>query len=187
MPSISMKLSILSAATLLISTSHIFTTPIFAALNTVRPAPTHQLAKRARKPRNSNRVLQNRAKEMINELLKSQSVQRFNDANPAFADNFDTLAVAPLNGKNNEYRSYAYSIYTDGTTFAKQVALPKRRNLKAYIGIVNYYTTEGGLRTTESVICESQKPTQAPPRTEKQAGEDRTPVCPAGYNKLSPS
>jgi Type IV pilin-like G and H, putative len=182
-----MKLSALYVATLLISTSQILTTPTVAALNTVRPAPTYQLVRRTRKPRNSNRVLQNRAKEMINELIKSQSVQRFNDANPAFADNFDTLAVAPLNGKNNEYRSYAYSIYTDGTTFAKQVALPNRRNLKAYIGIANYYTTEGGLGITESVICESQQPTQVAPRTEVQAGEDRTPVCPAGYNKLSPS
>jgi Type IV pilin-like G and H, putative len=179
------KLSVFSIATLLIGTSQTFATPTFAVLNTVRPAPTHQLARRTRKPLNSNRVLQNRAKEMINELLKSQTVQRFNDANPAFVDNFDTLAVAPLNGKNNEYRSYAYSIYTDGTTFAKQVALPKRRNLKAYIGIANYYTTEGGLGITESVICESQQPTQVSPRTEVQADEDRSPVCPTGYNKLA--
>jgi hypothetical protein len=182
-----MKPSALSVATLLISTSQIFTTPTFAALNTIRTAPTYQLAKRTRKPRNNNRVLQNRAKEMINELLKSQSVQRFDDTNPAFADNFDTLAIAPLSGKNNAYRSYAYSIYTDGTTFAKQVALPQRQNLKAYIGIVNYYTTEGGLRTTESVICESRKSTQVPPQTAVQAGEDRSPVCPVGYRKLSPA
>jgi hypothetical protein len=105
-----MKLSVLSIATLLIGTSQTFATPTFAVVNTVRPAPTHQLAKRTRKPLNSNRVLQNRAKEMINELLKSQTVQRFNDANPAFVDNFDTLAVAPLNGKTNETALIHYQL-----------------------------------------------------------------------------
>ena len=94
-----------------------------------------------------------------------------------FASSIAELAL----GIRDESESYKYQIIVlDAKKAVQQIALPKNNDLKSYIGLVyiKNSTNNASEPTISGLLCESVKPTKAPP---PKFTITATPTCPEGY------
>lgn len=91
-----------------------------------------------------------------------------------------------IKGLPAETRNYSYNIrMIDEKSMVQSVALPKRTGLKSYIGIVYIIQPSPASNiTTQSILCESDQPTQKPP-SQPSFFTSRGVSCPPGYSVVS--
>lgn len=94
-----------------------------------------------------------------------------------------TIAALSI-GIRDESENYKYQIIVlDPKKAVQQISLPKKNNLKSYIGLVYTANLKGNLSepTTFNLLCESKTPTKTPAKFQLTA----TPKCPEGYIDIS--
>ncbi|MDX2243897.1 MAG: type IV pilin-like G/H family protein [Leptolyngbyaceae cyanobacterium bins.302] len=108
-----------------------------------------------------------------------------------FTSDLQSLGI----GIRSESENYSYKISTQGKTseglpFIQNVAIPKKGDLKNYVGYVWVFsTTEISLErdmTTMAIVCESNQLNIQIPTEQSLMVDAYKAACPPGYTQLSP-
>ena len=99
------------------------------------------------------------AQEYMASITKNQ--QAYYIESGSFADRIDELGL----GIPTETENYSYRIQRNEKERVVIIAIPKRRDLKSYTGVV-FLTFFQGNFITNSIVCESDRPSSIPPLIE---------------------
>ncbi|HEY9864366.1 MAG TPA: type IV pilin-like G/H family protein [Candidatus Obscuribacterales bacterium] len=89
-----------------------------------------------------------------------------------------------IKGLPEETRNYRYNIRViDEKNMVQSVAVAKRDGLKSYIGVVYIESSPISTINTQSIICESDQPTQKVPN-QPVLFSNQAVNCPAGYSRV---
>jgi uncharacterized protein YjbI with pentapeptide repeats len=124
--------------------------------------------------------IEKQAKTIVSTLVRGQ--QAYYLENTKFAKTIKEIGL-PL---NNEDKSYRYQIVMGKpeNTKVMLLATPKRKNLTAFMGLVNIGVIKDSQEaTTLVVVCQSNQLTQQVPDFPTIAA-DAQPTCPAGYQDV---
>lgn len=89
-----------------------------------------------------------------------------------------------IKGLPEETRNYRYNIRViDEKNMVQSVAVAKRDGLKSYIGVVYIESSPISTINTQSIICESDQPTQKVPN-QPVLFSTQAVNCPAGYSRV---
>jgi prepilin-type N-terminal cleavage/methylation domain-containing protein len=133
----------------------------------------------------ANKARQSEAKTYVGSMNRGQQAYRLE--NPAFANNFDNLAI----GIASDTQYYTYDIGSDGAFGASATATHKDPGLKSYIGAVQLdpgSATEEA--TTLAVLCEGNQAGVAPAEGTHLTGFNATTAqttalnCAGSWKKL---
>ncbi len=126
------------------------------------------------KPRqDSAEAKQNEAETYLKAMTKAQ--EKFYQQNKRFASSLEELERSA----NIISQSYSYAYRLRVGTDSIISAAPRETDLKSYVGIVT--VTPSG---TESLVCQSLKPSVQAPEKPKAVRESKTLNCPARSQKL---
>jgi type IV pilus assembly protein PilA len=130
----------------------------------------------------TSKAKQVEAKQNVTTINRMQAA--FRSENPAFATNFDALAIGTLRGADNATTTkYSYDLTSSDTT-AGITATPVDFTLKGYSGGTVHYGNAGQAIMASS-LCETPTVSTATPLLPPlDTTSIATNLCPAGYIKL---
>jgi len=120
------------------------------------------------------KIRQSEAKHTIGATLRGQQAYYLEEV--TFAASLNELGL----GIAEETENYRYEIEAE-TDRAIALAIPRRKGLKSYAGVV--FAVKDGENTTVTIICESKSPRIFPPTLPKSPEKM---VCPEGARNISP-
>jgi hypothetical protein len=140
--------------------------------NAVIYKPLEQIAK----------AYQVEAQTNVASINRSQMAYRFEKNR--FATTFDQLAIGNLTGKSRAQTSnYSYKLFGRKDR-AYVTAAAKTKGLKSYVGATFLYRNSQKQSVMSRIICETEKPTQTPPKFPKFVGGQDPIRCAAGSKSV---